>query len=247
MGRWSRLVAPGFVDWLAIAPGGVWLDVGCGTGALSAAIDDLAAPMAITGVDSSPELLAPVSDPLVVTTTDHVVGDAVSLPFSEGIFDVAVSGLVLDALPDPLAALREQARVVAADGIVAAYVWDYADGMHLLRHFWDAARQVALSAVALDEAVRFPHANPVGLARLFEVAGLDPLESTSFEVRTVFADFEELWLAFELGQGPAPRFLAGLEDGQRASLRVRLRASVPVADDGSISLSARAWAIRARP
>ncbi|MEX1343571.1 MAG: SAM-dependent methyltransferase, partial [Candidatus Limnocylindrales bacterium] len=142
---------------------------------------------------------------------------------------------------------REQSRVAASSGAVAAYVWDYAAGMSLLRYFWKVARSISPSAAALDEAVRFPKANPRGLERLFEAAGMDPLETTSLEVEAVFAGFTEVWAPFERGQGAAPSFVAGLDELSRQSLRSGLEAALPTADDGSIHLSARAWAIRARP
>jgi SAM-dependent methyltransferase len=247
MGRWSRLVATTFVEWLDVPQGGVWLDVGCGTGAVSAAIGDIAQPLAVTGVDLSAELVAHASELSMSPAADFCVADASALPFADGIFDMVVSGLVLDVLTDPVEALREQARVVDASGIVAAYVWDYAHGLGPLRHFWDAARRVTPSAVALDEVVRFPATAPAGLERLFEAAGLDPLGVTSFDVEIACADFDDFWMPLERGQWSAPRFLAGLDDAERGALRVGLRAALPVADDGSISLSARAWAIRARP
>jgi SAM-dependent methyltransferase len=177
---------------------------------------------------------------------DFAVADASSLPFEEGIFDVAVSGLVLNFIPDPIEALREQSRVVAPAGTIAAYVWDYADGMRLLRTFWDVARRIAYSAVALDEAVRFPGTNPSGLERLFDAAGLDPLATTSLHAEMRFHDFDELWTPFLSGQGPAPGFVARLDAADRDALRDGLAAALPVESDGSILLTARAWAICAR-
>lgn len=247
MGRWSRLVATSFVEWLDVPQGGVWLDVGCGTGSLTTAISDLAQPLAVTGVDISVELVDHASELSTEPTADFCVADTLALPFADGIFDIVVSGLVLDVLPDPVEALREQARVVDASGIVAAYVWDYANGMGPLRHFWDVARRVAPSAVALDDAVRFPAAAPAGLERLFEAAGLDPQGATPFDVEIACADLDDFWMPLERGQWSAARFLASLDDDERRALREGLRTALPMADDGSISLPARAWAIRARP
>jgi SAM-dependent methyltransferase len=246
MGRWSRLVAADFVEWLHISPGGVWLDVGCGTGALTGAICEIAAPLAVSGVDASADLLAHAADLACGDLADFQIADASDLPFADGIFDVVVSGLVLNDLPDLTAALREQARVVAPRGVVAAYVWDYAEGMRLLRHFWAAARSVSPTAAALDEAVRFAGANPRDLGRAFEAAGLDLLGVRAIEVTAVFRDFDELWAPFLRGQGPAPRFVAGLDPAEVEALRARLAAAVPVLPDGSIGLTARAWAIAAR-
>lgn len=246
MGRWSRLVAVAFLEWLDIPPGGVWLDVGCGTGALSSAICAEADPVSITGVDPSPEFVERARGLSCTDIADFAVAGASTLPYSDGIFDVAVSGLVLNFLPDPIEALREQARVVAPSGTVAAYVWDYAAGMRMLRHFWDVAGRIAYSAVALDEAVRFPDANLAGLQDRFEAAGLDPTASTALDVEITFGDFDEVWTPFLSGQGPAPGFVARLDDADRAALRDALAAALPLEADGSIRLAARAWAIRAR-
>lgn len=246
MGRWSRLIAADFVRWLGVPAGGVWLDVGCGTGALTAAIGEVAEPLDVIGVDPSEELVAHGADTSDPDVARFVVATATSLPFEDGIFDVSVSGLVLNFLADPVGALREQSRVVASPGTIAAYVWDYADGMRLLRHFWDAARRVVPSAVALDEAVRFPNASLAGLERLFDAAGLDPVDTTALETEATFRDFDELWAPFMSGQGPAPGFVASLDEDERAALRQGFAAVVPTGPDGSVRLSARAWAIRAR-
>jgi SAM-dependent methyltransferase len=246
MGRWSRLVAASFIEWLSIAPGGVWLDVGCGTGALTAAICEVADPLAVTGVDQSRRFVAHAADLSCVDKADFAVADAAALPFADGIFDVAVSGLVLNFLPDPVTALLEQSRVVAPSGTVAAFVWDYAEGMRLLRLFWDVARRQAPVAAVLDERVRFPEATPKGLVRLFERAGLEPLATTALEVECGFRDFDELWAPFLSGHGPAPGYVAGLDDVERASLRDAFAHALPTGADGSIHLSARAWAIQAR-
>ena len=98
LGRWSRLIAAGFVDWLDIAPGGVWLDVGCGTGALTSAICDMADPVAVTGVDPSLEFVSHATDLSCTDTAGYMVAEASSLPFVDGIYDVAASGLVLNFL-----------------------------------------------------------------------------------------------------------------------------------------------------
>lgn len=243
MGRWSSLIAAEFVDWLDLPAGARWLDVGCGTGALSAQIFERARPSAIVGVDSSPTFVAAAVARLGAGF-DHVVADASALPFEDGEFDAVVSGLLLNFIGVPGAAAAEQVRV--SRGIVAAYVWDYAERMELLRLFWEAVGEVAADASQLDEGGRFPLARPDALARLFDEAGLSAVEVRAVDVPARFADFDDLWSPFLGGQGPAGAYVASLDDSKRASLRERLRERLPIRDDGTIELNAGAWAVRGR-
>ncbi|HEX3140641.1 MAG TPA: methyltransferase domain-containing protein, partial [Rhizobacter sp.] len=155
VGRWSRRVAPEFLAWLAQPPGLRWLDVGCGTGALSAAILDTCTPASVTGVDPSEGFLRLARERLGGRAT-LLQASAAQLPLDDASVDVGVSALVLNFVPDPLAALGEMLRVIIDRGSVAAYVWDYAQGMQLMRHFWDAAVALDPQALPLDEARRFP-------------------------------------------------------------------------------------------
>jgi len=244
VGRWSRLVARHFIGWLDLGPGLRWLDVGCGTGALSAAILAEADPAKIRGIDASPAYVEDarrrLDDPRVAFETT----DAASLDVGQG-FDVAVSGLVLNFLPDPRVAVAAMGRALAdSGGVVAAYVWDYADRMELIRYVWEAARQLDVSVGELDEGVRFPLCNPTQLAQLWEDAGLRSIETTTLDVATVFSDFEDYWSPFLGGQGPAPGYVMSRSEEQRNSLREAVHRSLPVAADGSISLIARAFAVR---
>ncbi|MFC8128226.1 class I SAM-dependent methyltransferase [Streptomyces sp. NPDC057302] len=245
MGRWSRLVADEFVAWLDCGDGLRWLDVGCGTGALTSAVASQCRPRLVVGLDRSAGFVdsARATAPAPACC---VVGDGLSLPVRDARFDVAVSGLVLNFLPSPGAAVAEAARTVRPGGLVAAYVWDYAEGMAFLRHFWDAAIAVDPSAVDLDEGRRFPMCGPDRLRSLWSGAGLADVDVEPMEVETVFAGFPDLWEPFLAGQGPAPGYVAALAPSARDRLRDTLREGVPVRPDGSIVLSARAWAIRGR-
>jgi SAM-dependent methyltransferase len=242
VGRWSRRVAPAFLDWLDLPRGLRWVDVGCGTGALSRAILDLAAPASLVGVEPSEGFLATAAERLGDRVVLHRAGGE-ALPLQDHSADVVVSGLVLNFVPDQQLALREAARV-AAGGTVAAYLWDYAEGMQFMRVFWDAANSVDPRAAQLDEASRFPIATAEGLAAAFTDAGLGSVQVAALEVPTVFADFGDLWMPFLGGQGSAPSYLATLDDERRDTVRDAVRARVSPAADGSIALVARAWAAR---
>jgi len=246
IGRWSRPVAAEFLRRLGVSPGRRWLDVGCGTGALTAAVLAGSQPVAVIGIDPSPGFLAHAREATTGAPVAFEVGDATSLPLPDGAVDAAVSGLVLNFVPEPGRAAAEMARVTAPGGTVAAYLWDYAGGMAMLRHFWDAAVALDPAAAELDEGRRFPLCRPEPLRRLWAGAGLDDVAVQAIEVPTVFADFEDYWTPFLGGQGPAPGYVASLTGARRAALRGLLRDRLPAAGDGSIPLTARAWAVRGR-
>ncbi|MBT2448658.1 class I SAM-dependent methyltransferase [Streptomyces sp. ISL-43] len=245
MGRWSRLVADGFVTWLECADGLRWLDVGCGTGALTAMVAARCRPRKVLGLDRSAGFVT-TARAAAPAPACFAVADGLSLPARDAVCDVAVSGLALNFFPAPGAAVAEASRVVRPDGLVAAYVWDYAEGMGFLRHFWDAVIAVDPSAAAVDEGRRFPVCRPDPLRSLWTGAGLVDVDVVPVEVATVFSGFADLWEPFLAGQGPAPGYVAALAPAARDRLRDALRASVPTRADGSIALTARAWAVRGR-
>ncbi|MFJ7064853.1 methyltransferase domain-containing protein [Streptomyces sp. NPDC101115] len=289
MGRWSRLAAARFTEWLDPAEGLRWLDVGCGTGALSAAVADRCRPRALLGLDLSEPFVraaratagdltagggtagdstageSAAQDTTAQDTTAQdttaggstasgstvraafVVADATALPVRDAAWDAAVSGLTLNFLPDPAAGAAELVRAVRpGGGTVAAYVWDYADGMGFLRHFWDAVATVdPAAAVALDEGRRFGTlCRPERLHSLWTEAGLAGVTTVPIDVPTVFTDFADLWEPFLTGQGPAPGYVASLTPGDRDRVRTALAEAVPREPDGSVELTARAWAVK---
>jgi SAM-dependent methyltransferase len=245
MGRWSRPVAKAFVSWLACPAGLRWLDVGCGTGALATVVSESCRPQAVLGIDRS-EAFVGAATAAAPAAAAFAVGDAVALPVRGAACDVTVSALALNFLPEPGRAVTEMARTVRPGGLVAAYVWDYAGGMTLLRRFWDAAACVEPAAAALDEGRRFPLCRPEPLRALWTGSGLTAVTLTAIEAPTVFADFDDLWQPFLAGQGPAPGYTTALAPHDRENLRTALMATVPTAADGSIALTATAWAVSGR-
>ncbi|HYX87636.1 MAG TPA: class I SAM-dependent methyltransferase [Gaiellales bacterium] len=244
VGRWSRLVAREFLDWLGPAAGLSWLDVGCGGGALSRSVLDLAEPAEVVGVDPSAPFVEYAAATIADPRASFAVGDAQALPYPDGRFDVVASSLVINFIPDPAGGVAEMARVVRPGGTVAGFVWDYAGEMQLMRRFWDAAVALDPDARELDEGRRMAICDPGRLRALFETAGLSGVETRPIDVPTVFADFDDYWTPFEGGQGPAPTYCMSLPEERRAALRERLCDTLPVAADGSIHLIARAWAVR---
>lgn len=243
VGRWSRQVAPLFLAWIDAPPNARWLDVGCGTGALSAAIIDQCAPASVHGIDPSEGFL---------TTARLRLGDqavlsrasAETLPLPDASVDAVVSGLVLNFVPDHHAALTEMVRVATKGATIGAYVWDYGGKMQFMRHFWDAASELYPSAANLDESRRFPLCQPDALLAAFTKAGIVRPEVRAIDIPTPFADFDDYWQPFLGGQGPAPAYVVSLDDRARQRLRDKLRATLPTQAGGSISLIARALAVR---
>jgi trans-aconitate methyltransferase len=244
VGRWSRLVANRFINWLEPAPDARWLDVGCGTGALTETILAEAQPSSVWGVDPSTGFLEFARSRLDDDRARFAVGDAEHLPSDVEGLHYAVSGLVLNFLPDPEGALDGLMARTRPGGCVAAYVWDYADGMEMMRYFWDAATELDPHAASLDEGRRFPICSPDPLRSLWEGVGLEDVAVVPLEIDTVFGGFDDYWSPFLGGQGPAPAYNMSLSGSERDELRSLLDHRLPKEADGSIRLRARAWAVR---
>lgn len=247
MGRWSRVVAPRFLRWLRIAPAQRWLDVGCGTGELAAAILDACAPASVTGVEPSDGFRQTAGERLMGRALLHA-GTAAEIPLADAAVDATVSALVLNFLPDAPAALREMARVTADGGCVGAYVWDYAGKMDMIRIYWDAAVEVDPQSSRLEQGGRFALCHPDALADLFTQAGLQQVKTGAIDIDMPFRDFDDFWQPFMGGQGPAPSHAMSLDEPTRNrirdKLRERLEAGASVREEGGFHLSACAWAVR---
>ncbi|MEW9804824.1 class I SAM-dependent methyltransferase [Mesorhizobium sp. ZMM04-5] len=247
MGRWSRRIAPLFLDLLSLPRELDWLEIGCGTGALSAAILARCDPSSLIAIDPSEGFLekarAGVPDP----RADFRRGDAEALDLPDASRDVVVSALALNFVPDRAKALAEMRRVARPGGTVAFYVWDYpGGGLQFLRAFWSAAAARDPKAGDLAEDRRFPFCTADQLENEAKAAGLLKVKCRPLETPTVFADFDDYWRPFTLGAGPAPGYVASLTEEARDGLRDALAHALPRQPDGQIALAARAWAVTAK-
>ncbi len=244
MGRWSSKLGSLFLNWLQPPAEARWLDIGCGTGALTRAISSHRRSKMVAGIDPSLDFLLYASH--AAQSAKFANANALAQPFAANMFDLVVSGLALNFIPDPALALSESVRVTKPGGVVAAYVWDYAGKMEFLRYFWDAASALDPDAKPLHEGIRFPMCNPPLLTRLWLAAGLTDVAVHPLDAETVFDNFDHYWQPFTSGHFPAPQYALSLDAEKRQTLRDHLQRTIPVADDGSVRLIARAWAIRGR-
>lgn len=244
MGRWSRALGREVVGALAIRPGGSWLEIGCGTGALTSAICELAAPASVVACDTAADYVAYCSERLRDPRLEVVQAGTGDFPARAGGFDAVVSSLVLNFLPRPVEALGRMRVACAPGGCVAACVWDYAEGMEFLRRFWDAAVALDPAAAPLDEGRRFPICRPEALRAAFESAGLRSVAVEPIDVATEFASFDDYWGPFVDGPGPAPTYVASLSPSARERLERHLAHAL--AGPERFRLRAVAWLARGR-
>ena len=245
MGRWSRLLAPELVAFAGVGEADLVLDVGCGTGALSFAVLDSAANGRVTGVDLSPDFVAYASNQQHPRASLEV-GDAEHLSFADDSFDAVLSALVLNFVRQPDAAVREMIRVTKSGGIVAATVWDYGQGMQMLRAFWDEAAALNGGPLAQDQS-GMPLSGSGELAALFSAEGLEQVEGTYFELEQRFASFDDYWQPFLLGQGSAGAYVTGLSTEDRGALEARLRARLHGdGQDRALTMRSGVWAAKGR-
>lgn len=246
MGRWSSLVAEKFLNWLAVSPNSIWLDVGCGMGALTKLILETSQPKKVVSIDSSDVFInhakQSITDPRVL----FQVGMAEALELESKSVDTVVSGIMLNFVPQPKTAIAEMIRVAKPGGNIGMFLWDYAEGMEMLRYFWDAVVELDSSAKEYDEGIRFPLCWEGQLEPLVKENGLKQVEAIPIEVQTVFKDFDDYWLPFLGNVGPAPSYVMNLGEKERQKLKNKLFETLPVEKNGSISLIARAWAVKGK-
>jgi ubiquinone/menaquinone biosynthesis C-methylase UbiE len=241
VGHWSRALAPRFVTWLALPTGLTWLDVACGTGALTAAILAQREPKEVVGVDSSAEYLASAQANCLGPQSRFITGDAHVLPFPSSSFSVAVSGLALNFISSERA-LAEQHRVVHPGGTIAAYVWDYAGEYEFVRRLWDAAVRLDPRAVAYDPGRKSTICSQQNLHEALREAGCTEIETCAFDDFGTFPSREAYWHAFDGRQGSSAEYLSLLTDQERLRLRHAVLSALP--SEGPVKLKVRALAVK---
>lgn len=243
MGRWSRQIATKFLKWLDAPSGAGWLDLGCGTGALSQAVLDNCSPASIIGIDPSKDFIAHARNAISDHKASFKVADAENLPLNDTSIDIVSSALALNFVPDRKKALQEMFRVCRKDGLISFYVWDYpGGGMGFIDAFWRAAAELDPAAQELDEGTRFPFCTQIGLQKLCDEAGLSDAAVMPIEISTEFPSFEDFWQPFALGAGPAPGYYVGLDADQQVELHEILARNIGAVEP--ISFVARAWAVK---
>jgi len=244
MGRWSRKLAVPFLQFANLRNGDSVLDVGSGTGAVAAAVAAVSPSSRIVGIDPAAGFVEFARARHGGDLIRFEVADAQHLPFADRSFARTLSLLNLNFIPDPGQALREMSRVTQPGGTVAAAVWDYGDGMEMLRVFWDEAVALDPSIDARDER-HMPLCRRGELALLWSADGLDRVEEQEIVIELPFASFDDYWDPFLGGQGPAGVYVASLSEATRAALAARLRDRlIGARADGPFTLHARAWAVK---
>lgn len=233
MGRYSEPLAERFVELVGVRPGQRALDVGCGPGALTAALVPRVGVDAIVAVDPSTTFVAAAAQRF--PGVDVRPAAAEELPFEDASFDVTLAQLVVHFMRDPVAGIAQMARVTKPGGTVAASVWDNAGDGGPLSLFWNAVHDVdpAVGGEAPLAGSREGH-----LAELFEAAGLHDVRSTELTVDVPYASFEEWWEPYTLGVGPAGGYVAGIDASRRQAVQDRCRARLP---QPPFTVTAKAW------
>jgi SAM-dependent methyltransferase len=244
MGRWSRLLAPLLVKFAAVGERDNILDVGSGTGTLALAVAEARPSARVTGVDPSSAYVKHAQGRTSSDRVQFLVGDAQALQLPNAGFDRTLSLLVMNFIPNPARALREMIRVTRAGGVVAAAVWDYGDGMEMLRIFWDEAVALDPLVAARDEG-RMALCRQGELAHLWRDNELEQVQELELVIEQSFASFDDYWSPFLGGQGPAGAYATSLAEAPRHALESRLRARLLAGrQDGPFTLRGRAWAVR---
>jgi SAM-dependent methyltransferase len=244
VGRYGTQLAAGLIEFAGVVPPMHALDVGCGTGALTAVLADRLGADRVAGADPSQAFVDACRARL--PAVEVVLARAERLPFGDGTFDAVLSQLVVNFMRDPVQGVREMARVARPGAIVSSCVWDYAGEMTLLRAFWDAAREVAPEAAATsDEGTVMRWCREGELADLWHAAGLREVRFGPLIVAAQYADFEDLWSPFPHGVAPSGAFCKALSDPDRAALHDAYRRRLRVGDQ-PFELTARAWSVAGR-
>lgn len=240
MGRYSRPLAPQFARFSGVVAGRQVVDVGCGPGALTQVLADLVGAPLVAAAEPSPGYAAACAARL--PDVDVRRAGAEDLPWPDGSFDAALAQLVVHFMADPVAGVREMGRVVRPGGVVAGCTWDTGGAMTMHRVFWAAAAALRPAAGATDPAGR-RYGTPDELRAVWERAGLTDVLVAPLDVAASYDGFDDFWLPFTSGTGPAGAYCVALPPAEQAELREGCRRLLG-APAGSFRLPARSWAVR---
>jgi SAM-dependent methyltransferase len=238
MGRYSTPLAERFADFAGVAPGQRVLDVGSGPGALTAQLVRRLGAEDVSAVDPSAAFVAAVGARHPGVHVQQAAAE--DLPFDDAQFDAALAQLVVHFMDDPVAGLREMARVTKTGGVVAACVWDHSGHRGPLSLFWQAARE---TDPGVEDESDLAGARQGHLTELFTEAGLGHVDERELTIEVEHPTFEEWWEPYTYGVGPAGKYVAGLDDAARSSLRQRCRELLPAPP---FVVSGRVWTARGR-
>src|SRR5262245_10329583 len=238
MGRYSSPLAPLFADFARVSDGQTVLDVGCGPGALTEELVVRLGAPAVSAVAPSEPFVAALAERLPGVTVR--MAPAEQLPFEDLSFDTVLAQLVVHFMRDPVAGLREMARVARDGSVVAASVWDHGGGKGPLSLYWEVVRELDPSN---EGESQLAGATSGDLTRLFDAAGMTGIEEGALTVAVEHPTFEDWWEPYTLGVGPAGAYAAGLDPDRQEELRERCRARLP---EPPFVIESRAWAARAR-
>lgn len=243
MGRWSRRVGEGFLEWLNVPHGRHWLDVGCGNGAFTEDIIARCAPAVVIGIDPSEDQLAYARNRENARAAMFLNGDAQTLPFNDDTFDVAAMALVISFVSDPPRSIAEMTRVVRPGGLIASYMWDFEGGGVPSYHVAAATRLMGLAPALPPNAA----ASSIGaMQRMWKVAGLDEVETRVIDIPVMYSSFEDYWATHSMRIGPTGQMIARLNSKQKEDLSQHLLDLLPIAGDGKIAFKATANAVKGR-
>jgi len=244
MGRWSRQLAPRFLEFVGVRDGEKLLDVGCGTGSLSARLVRVTKTSEIVGIDPSKGFIEYARTQIVDPRVTFEVGDAQNLPYPNASFDRCLALLAIDHIPDAPKAALEMRRVTKIAGVVATTMWDRSRANELYGCFWDAVQAIDPTAKRPFERRR-SYGSAEALSDLWNGAGLIEIDITAFAIGCQFSSFDELWQRYLTGEGPPGQYMAALSMDCREALKTAMRHNVlEDGADGPFTLQAKAWAVR---
>jgi ubiquinone/menaquinone biosynthesis C-methylase UbiE len=243
MGRWSRAAGEVFIDWLSVPPGLLWLDVGCGTGVFTELVLDRCAPKAISAIDPAEDQIAYAGRRLAATQATFRVGDAQSLPYADGMFDVAAMALVIVFVPNPAKAVGEMMRVVKPGGTVATYMWDILGKGFTQQPLIDALEAMNVKAPTLPGHVNSRLDNLKGF---FETSGLTEITTRTIDIEVSYANFDDYWSSQTGLHNPTVQSIRKMTGSDVERLKASLRERLSTDGDRRIAYPARANAIKGR-